>query len=52
MINFKINIEDDLLGFIISKNGRDFEWNELDTIEQTKIVSAICSALKFFSDLL
>ena len=46
---FKINIDDKLLSFVISKDNKDFDWNELDRLEQIKIISAICSAYEFFS---
>ena len=46
---FKINIDDKLLSFVISKDSKDFDWNELDKLEQIKIISAICSAYEFFS---
>ena len=46
---FKINIDDELLGFIISKDNKDLDWDALDKLEQIKIISAICSAYEFFS---
>ena len=46
---FKINIDDKILRFVISKDNKDFDWNELDKLEQIKIISAICSAYEFFS---
>ena len=45
---FKINIDDELLSFVISKDNKDFDWNELDKLEQIKIISAICNAYEFF----
>ena len=45
----KIDIDDDLLGFVISKGDKDLDWAELDKLEQIKIISAICSAYEFFS---
>ena len=46
---FKINIDDKLLSFVISKDNKDFDWTELDKLDQVKIISAICSAYEFFS---
>ena len=48
-MTLKINIEDKLLSFVISKDNKDFDWNELDKLEQIKIISAICNAYEFFS---
>lgn len=48
-MTFKINIDDKLLSFVISKDNKDFDWNELDKLEQIKIISAICNAYEFFS---
>ena len=45
----KINIEDKLLSFVISKGDKDLDWTELDKLEQIKVISAICSAYEFFS---
>ena len=45
----KIDIDDELLGFMISKGDKDLDWAELDKLEQIKIISAICSAYEFFS---
>ena len=45
---FKINIDDKLLSFVISKDNKDFDWAELDKLDQVKIISAICSAYEFF----
>ena len=47
-MTFKINIDDKLLSFVISKDNKDFDWNELDKLDQIKIISAICSAYEFF----
>ena len=44
---FKINIDDKLLSFVISKDNKDFDWIELDKLDQIKIISAICSAYEF-----
>ena len=46
---FKINIDDKLLSFVISKDNKDFDWTELAKLDQAKIISAICSAYEFFS---
>ena len=46
---FKINIDDNLLSIVISKDDKDFDWTELDKLDQVKIISAICSAYEFFS---
>ena len=48
-MTFKINIEDKLLGFVISKGDKDLDWAELDKLDQVKIISAICNAYEFFS---
>lgn len=48
-MTFKINIDDKLLSFVISKDNKDFDWNELDKLEQVKIISVICNAYEFFS---
>ena len=48
-MTFKINIDDKLLSFVISKDDKDFDWTELDKLDQVKIISAICSAYEFFS---
>ena len=48
-MTFKINIDDNLLSFIISKDNKDFDFAELDKLEQIKIISAICRAYEFFS---
>ena len=45
---FKINIDDKLLSFVISKDNKDFDWTELDKLDQVKIISATCSAYEFF----
>ena len=50
-MTLKIDIDDNLLSFIISKNNKDFDFIELDKLEQVKIISAICSAYGFFSKL-
>ena len=47
-MTLKIDIDDNLLSFIISKNNKDFDWTELDKLDQVKIISAICSAYGFF----
>ena len=46
---FKINIDDELLTFMISKDNKDLDWDELDKLEQIKIISAICNAYEYFS---
>lgn len=46
----KIDIDDELLGFVISKGDKDLDWAELDKLEQIKVISAICSAYEFFSN--
>ena len=48
-MTFKINIDDKLLSFVISKGDKDFDWTELDKLDQVKIISAICSAYEFCS---
>ena len=48
-MTLKIDIDDNLLSFIISKNSKDFDFIELDKLEQIKIISAICNAYEFFS---
>ena len=48
-MTFKINIDDKLLSFIISKDDKNFDWDELDKLDQVKIISAICRAYEFFS---
>ena len=48
-MTFKINIDDKLLSFVISKDDKNFDWSELDKLDQVKIISAICRAYKFFS---
>ena len=45
----KIDIDDELLSFMISKGNKDLDWVELDKLDQVKIISAICSAYEFFS---
>lgn len=47
-MTLKIDIDDELLSFMISKDNKDFDWTELDKLEQIKIISAICSAYEFF----
>ena len=47
-MTFKINIDDKLLSFIILKDDKNFDWSELDKLDQVKIISAICSAYEFF----
>ena len=48
-MTLKIDIDDNLLSFIISKDDKDFDWTELDKLDQVKIISAICNAYEFFS---
>ena len=48
-MTLKIDIDDKLLSFVISKDNKDLDWTELDKLEQIKIISAICSAYEFFS---
>ena len=48
-MTFKINIDDKLLSFVISKDDKNFDWAELDKLDQVKIISAICNAYEFFS---
>ena len=48
-MTLKIDIDDNLLSFIISKDNKDLDWDELDKLEQIKMISAICSAYEFFS---
>ena len=47
----KIDIDDELLSFMISKGNKDLDWAELDKLEQIKIISAICNAYEYFSKL-
>ena len=46
---FKINIDDKLLSFVISKDDKDFDWTGLDKLDQVKVIAAMCSAYEFFS---
>ena len=48
-MTLKININNNQLSFIISKDNKDFDFVELDKLEQIKIISAICNAYEFFS---
>ena len=48
-MTLKIDIDDKLLSFVISKDNKDLDWTELDKLEQIKIISAICNAYEFFS---
>ena len=48
-MTFKINIGDELLSFVILKDDKNFDWTELDKLDQVKIISAICRAYEFFS---
>lgn len=48
-MTLKIDIDDELLTFMISKDNKDLDWDELDKLEQIKIISAICSAYEYFS---
>ena len=48
-MTFKINIGDELLSFVILKDDKNFDWSELDKLEQIKIISAICRAYEFLS---
>ena len=48
-MTFKINIGDELLSFVILKDDKNFDWAELDKLDQVKIISAICNAYEFFS---
>lgn len=50
-MTLKIDIDDNQLSFIISKDNKDFDFVELDKLEQIKVISAICSAYGFFSKL-
>ena len=50
-MTFKINIDDNLLSFIILKDDKNFDWSELDKLDQVKIISAICNAYEYFSKL-
>ena len=50
-MTFKINIDDKLLSFVISKDDKDFDWTELDKLDQVKIISAIGRAYEYFSNL-
>ena len=47
-MTFKINIGDELLSFVILKDDKNFDWAELDKLDQVKIISAICRAYEFF----
>ena len=48
-MTFKINIGDELLSFVILKDDKNFDWTELDKLDQVKIISAICRAYEFLS---
>ena len=48
-MTFKINIDDKLLSFVILKDDKNFDWTELDKLDQVKIISAICRAYEFLS---
>ena len=48
-MTLKIDIDDKFLSFVISKDNKDFDWAELDKLEQIKVISAICNAYEFFS---
>ena len=48
-MTFKINIGDELLSFVILKDDKNFDWAELDKLDQVKIISAICRAYEFLS---
>ena len=48
-MTLKIDIDDKLLSFVILKDDKNFDWAELDKLDQVKIISAICSAYGFFS---
>ena len=50
-MTLKIDIDDKLLSFVISKGDKDLDWTELDKMEQIKIVTAICSVYEYFSKL-
>lgn len=50
-MTLKIDIDDELLTFMISKDNKDLDWDELDKLEQIKIISAICSTYEYFSKL-
>ena len=47
-MTFKINIGDELLSFVILKDDKNFDWAELDKLDQVKIIYAICRAYEFF----
>ena len=48
-MTLKIDIDDELLTFMISKDNKDLDWDELDKLEQIKMISAICNAYEYFS---
>ena len=48
-MTLKIDIDDELLTFMISKDNKNLDWDELNKLEQIKIISAICNAYEFFS---
>ena len=50
-MTLKIDIDDELLSFIISKDNKNLDWGELNKLEQIKIISAICNAYEYFSKL-
>ena len=50
-MTLKIDIDDELLSFMISKDNKNLDWNELDKLDQIKIISAICNAYEYFSKL-
>ena len=48
-MTLKIDIDDKLLSFVILKDDKNFDWAELDKLDQVKIISAICRAYEFLS---
>ena len=50
-MTLKIDIDDELLSFMISKDDKNLDWDELNKLEQIKIISAICNAYENFSKL-
>lgn len=48
-MTLKIDIDDNLLSFTILKDNKNLDWDELDKLEQIKMISAICNAYEYFS---
>ena len=48
-MTLKIDIDDNLLSFTILKDSKNLDWDELDKLEQIKMISAICNVYEYFS---